>query len=218
MSRPNLDSLWSRFSSNPKEAAPLPGQRELQVASGIHTVETLPLHEGYSINACHDPHCDSLDMIIAVSSERLMELFHILTPKVGRAVIPSFYKPEDDGTIREYEGKLMDTCLLLEQLDEYRDTLRDDVYSVLQICDLRGNVLLEISPEKLVTVHALPKKLEVFQRAVRRFGIQNRHNMRTIHDCEFASISDPVLVLKRDDLIAELQLQPIENEEEEDVS
>jgi hypothetical protein len=218
MNKPNLDSLWSRFSSNPKEVPPLPGQRELHMTSGIHTAETLSLHEGYSINACHDPRCDSSEITIAVSSERLIDLFHILTPKVGRVVIPSFYKPEDDGTTREYEGTLMNTRVFLQQLDEYRDTLRHDVYSMLQICDLRGNILLDISPEKLMTVHALPKALGAFQTAIERFGIHQRQNMKTILDCEFASISDPALVLKRDDLIAELQLQPVANEEEEDVS
>jgi hypothetical protein len=204
-----LDGLWKKFNANVSGARPTEAERVLFLTNAVRTATDVNLHEGYTLDSCDDDDCTAINMTIAVTCERLLSTFETLIGNMGKAVIPRIYAVNvadhvTEADIAVYEGERMDPIVLQSHTSFFTDVLLHDGRSMLEIDHAHSNLSVQISPEKLLIVHAGEKVLKRFRREVENLEIRHRQDMDNILGHRYSLITTPALEKRREGLIQTL--------------
>lgn len=170
-----------------KPASPnSPEARVLHLTDAISysTDVTLKLHEGFAVKrcGCSNPHCAGKDLCIAVTREKILDVFTTLVHSFEGIVKPSVIRPFHHRRQTQYSRNPLDASVLLSMLESYDKVLLNDGYSLFCVENEERDASVQILPERMILVKTIPQKVAEFRAILTSLGIPEKPRMETILD------------------------------------
>ncbi len=175
-----------------KKATPISAPKNTPEGRVLHLTNSvsysadvvLKLHEGFMVTrcCCGNHHCPGKDVCIAVTREKILDVFSVLVNNLGGEVKPLVVRPFHHRRQTQYSRNPLDASVLLSMLDGSEEVLLNDGYCLFCVENHERDASVQILPERMIVVKTIPQKVADFRAILKTLGIPERPGMETILD------------------------------------
>lgn len=177
-----LTPFLEQMKKQPKQSSSDCAARILYLTKAIRIYGHVNLHEGYEISPSKTFPC-GIDMLIAASKERIMDVLTDCMNLMGEEVQPTFRQYSDtDNTAREFWKPSIDVPILESAFFEFEDVILDDGMSDIGLITLDGGIGLRMLGDKLISISGMRRDLKAFSTIMQNYKIPQIKHLETIRD------------------------------------